>query len=164
MELVKPELGLIFWMLFAFGGVLYILRKFAWKPILQALKNREQTIRESLETAQKARDEIEWLKNENQKMILEAKKERDAMLKEAKDIKLKIMDEARKTAAEEAQKLRELAKEQIQKEKADAVDDIKKTIAALSVDIAARILQHELSGTTAHTELINTMLSEQNIN
>src|SRR5947207_1478697 len=105
MEIVKPEFGLIFWMIVSFGIVLFILRKYAWKPILNMLSEREQNIEEALNTARKAKEEMAALKADNERLITEARAERDMMLREARDTKDAIVAEAKNKAQAEANKV-----------------------------------------------------------
>src|SRR4030043_2367454 len=96
MKLVTPDIGLLFWMLLMFGIVLFVLTKFAWKPILGALKDRQRSIEESLRSADKAKREMEKLQADNEKILMEARRERDLIIKEAKEIKSGIIDDAKK--------------------------------------------------------------------
>ena len=117
MGFLSPNPGTIFWMVIIFGIVLFVLWKFAWTPILNALKEREESISNALSSADLARKEVEGLKADNEKVIAEARKERDIILKEAKEIKEKIVAEAKEKAAQEAQKTIDQARHQIQAEK-----------------------------------------------
>ena len=164
MELVTPDVGTIFWMLLMFILVLVILKKFAWKPILNALDNREKTIEESLRSADRAREEMERLKADNEKIMAKARIERDNMLKETKQISEKILKEAREKAREEGRLLLEATRELIENEKSSAVDEIRKQVAGLSVNIAEKILRVKLKDDKQQKELIDKLLQDIKLN
>ena len=164
MVFVTPGIGLLFWMLLSFSFVLIILRKFAWKPILQALKDRENTIDKSLKTAEKARKEMAKLKADNEKIIAQAKEERDNLIREAKEIRDKIIGEAKTQASEEANKIIQIAQATIESEKAAAINEIKKEIATLSVDIAEKVLTKELEAENKQEKYIAGLIDEVNLN
>ena len=164
MELVTAHGNLIFWMLISFLIVLFILRKYAWKPILSALKDRENSIRDALLSADEAKKEMESLKADNEKIIIEARKERDNLIKEAKDIKEEIISKAKKEAGIEASKLTESAKQQIESEKKSAIEDIKKQIAILSVEIAEKIIKQKLADNKEQEQLINDFIKDIKLN
>src|SRR4051812_30871853 len=125
MELVKPAFGLVFWMVVSFGIIFFILKKFAWKPILTMLTEREESIQNALDSAKKAKEEMLALQAGNEKILQEAKIERDKLLKEARDIKDSIILEAKTTANKEADRLLAIARENIQNEKAAAITELK---------------------------------------
>ncbi len=164
MDLVTPGIGLIFWTVVIFSILLFILRKFAWKPINNAVKNRENSIRSALLAADKARKDMEKLKADNEKIIKEARKERDNMMKEARDVKAKMITEAKQNAELEAKKLIELARLNIQSEKASAITEIKEQIAKLSVEIAEKILREELKDQKESKELMQKLLKDIKLN
>lgn len=164
MGLVTPNPGTIFWMLIIFGIVLFILRKFAWKPILNALKDREESISNALNSADQARKEVEGLKAGNEKIIAEARKEKDVILKEAKEIKEKIIAEAKDKANAEAQKSIELARQQIQSEKTAAINDIKKQVAELSVMIAEKVIKKELGNKGEQEKMVDGLVDDIKLN
>lgn len=164
MELVTAHGNLIFWMLVSFSIVLFVLRKFAWKPILKALKDRENSIRDALTSADEAKKEMESLKADNEKIIIEAKKERDNLISEAKDIKESIISEAKKSASVEAHKITESAKQQIEAEKQSAIEDMKKQIAELSVQIAEKLLNQKLADDNQQEKLISNILKDIKLN
>lgn len=164
MGLVTPNPGTIFWMVIIFGIVLYILGKFAWKPILNALKDREESIANALSLADKAREEVAGLKADNEKILREARREKDEILKEAREIKDKIIAEAKEKANIEAQKSIDQARMQIESEKAAAINEIKTQVAELSVKIAEKLIQKELSGTAEQEKIINGQLDEFKLN
>ena len=117
MELVKPSIGLIFWMAVSFSIILFLLRKFAWKPILGMIKDREESIENALASAEKAKEEMKALKSDNERILAEARNERDAMLKEAREMKDKMIAEAKNTATKEGERLLAAARENIRNEK-----------------------------------------------
>jgi len=160
MELVQPGIGLIFWMTLAFGILIWILTKFAWKPIMKGLKEREESIDEALNSAKTAREEMKELKFSNEQLLKEAKEDRDAMLRDARKVKEAIIDEAREKANEEAARIIENAKESIQYEKLAAIHDMKNQLAKFSIEIAEKIIRQELSEKDKHKELIDKLLKE----
>ncbi|MBU1720337.1 MAG: F0F1 ATP synthase subunit B, partial [Bacteroidetes bacterium] len=136
MELVTPSIGLIFWMTLSFLILLFILGKFAWKPIMKSLKDREETIAQALNLAEEARAEIGDLKAENERLAKDAKDERDKLLREARDVRDRIIDAARLEAKQEGARLMEITRTDIRNEILAARTDLKNEIAALSVMIA----------------------------
>jgi F-type H+-transporting ATPase subunit b len=164
MELITPSLGTIFWMTITFLIVLLILRKYAWRPILSFLKERENSIQDALLSADRAKEEMSQLKADNERIIAEAKLERDKIIVEAKELKDTIIKEARHQASEEARQLIDTAKQTIRNEKDLAVNEVKEQIASLSVHIASKILQQKLSETTEQKDLIEKSIREIKMN
>jgi F-type H+-transporting ATPase subunit b len=164
MGLVMPNPGTIFWMLIIFGIVLFVLRKFAWKPILNALSEREESIATALNSAEFARKEVEGLKADNDKIITEARREKDLILKEAKEIKDKIIAEAKLQANLEGQKSIEQARQQIQSEKNAAISEIKKQVAELSIAIAEKVIKKELSNTGEQEKMVDGLINDIKLN
>ncbi len=164
MELVTPHLGLIFWMTISFGLVLFILKKFAWKPIMTMLKEREENIENALRAADKARDEMADLKFSNEQLLKEAKNERDLMLRDARKISENIINEARVKAGEEARRIVDMAKESIHFEKMAAITELKNQLAVMSIEIAEKILREELSNDTKQQAFVNKLIDEVNFN
>jgi len=164
MGLVTPNPGTIFWMLIIFGIVLFILRKFAWVPILTALKDREESIAGALNSAEEAKKEVAGLKADNEKIIIEARKEKDIILKEAKEIKEKIILEAKEQANKETQKSIEQARQQIQTEKNSAINEIKKQVAELSVLIAEKVIKKELSNPGEQEKMVDGLIDDIKMN
>ena len=160
MELINPDLGTIFWTTIAFLFVLLILRKFAWRPILTFLKEREFSIENALQAAEKARKEMSMLQLNNEKIIAEAKSERDKILKEAREVKLAIIEEAVEQAVNEQKKLIDKARISIHNEKVNAMKEIRNQVTILSVEIAAKILQKRLSIGKEQQELIEKSLRD----
>ncbi|MCB4234930.1 F0F1 ATP synthase subunit B [Kaistella anthropi] len=144
--------------------LLLVLRKFAWKPIMNALNEREVTIVDSLNQAKLARQEVQNLKAENENIIREAKIERDNILKEAREIKERIVGDAKNVAQTEADKIIEQARQSIQAEKTAAMADIKNQIGALSVTIAESILKQKLDNDGAQNALVENILNKSNLN
>lgn len=164
MELVRPEVGTIFWMTLVFLTLLFVLGKFAWGPIMKSLKDREDTITNALLSAEKAKEEMSKLQSDNQKILAEAKAERDQLLKEARDIKDKIIADAKGLAVVEAAKMIENAKIAIESEKASAINQIKAQVASLSIEIAEKILTKELSDKKNYDELMSKSLENMKLN
>ena len=162
MELVTPALGLIFWTTVVFLLLLLLLKKFAWKPILSAVEERNNLINDSLQAAEKARDEMSELNSNNEKIIAQAKLDRDSLLKEAREMKSQIISQAKDQAVLEAEKLVNSAKEQISNEKMKALTELKNHVADLSIEMAEKVLSNELSDPSKQKELINRSLKENN--
>jgi len=160
MGFVTPDYGTIFWMLIIFGIVLFILKKFAWVPILKALKDREKSISDALNSAEKARKDVAGLKASNDQIIIEARKEKDLILKEARDIKDKIIAEAKIQANAETQKGIENARQQIIAEKTAAINDIKEQVAELSVRIAEIVIKKQLDNPNDQKMLVEDQLKD----
>lgn len=163
MNLISPESS-IFWNSLVFIILLYLLAKFAWKPILSAVKQREESINNALEAADEARKEMANLKADNERLLAEARAERDAMLKEAKELKEKMVSEAKEEAQKEGQKLIEQAKISIENEKKIAVAQLKEQVATLSLEIAQKVIKNELSDTQKQTALISEYLKGATLN
>ena len=164
MGLVMPNPGTIIWMIIIFGIVLFILKKFAWKPILNALKEREELIATALNSAEEAKKEVAGLKADNEKIIAEARKEKDAILKEAKELKEKIVAEAKEKAGQEAQKTIDQARQQIEAEKTAAINDIKKQVAELSVMIAEKVLKKQLADKNEQEKMVDSLIDDIKLN
>ena len=164
MELVKVDIGLLFWMTVTFGILLFILGKFAWKPIMKMLHEREDSIEKALNAAEDAKKEMLKLKAGNEQLLLEAKEERDALLRDARKVKESIIDEARVKANEEANRIIENARESIQFEKLAAINDLKNQIATISIEIAEKLIGQELSDKQKQHELTEKLLKEVKIN
>ncbi len=164
MSLVSPDLGLIFWMTLSFLIVLFILKKYAWKPILNMLKERENSIDEALKSAEHAKEEMAKIKADNEKVMQEARAEREKMLKEADDMRSKILADAKKEANNEASKIIESAKKEIELEKENALSEIKNKVVDLSVDIAEKILQKNLGNDKSQSDYAATLLKDIDLN
>ena len=164
MGIIEPGIGLLFWMTLTFVILLFLLAKFAWKPIVNAVNDRETSIVDALNQATLARKEMETLKGDNERIIREAKVERDAILKEAREIKDRIVGEAKDAAKSEGDKMIEAAKQTINAEKNAAMADIKNQIGTLSVNIAESILKQKLDNSEAQNELVQNYLNKSNLN
>ncbi|MBA3705034.1 MAG: F0F1 ATP synthase subunit B [Bacteroidetes bacterium] len=164
MELVKPAFGLIFWMCISFGIILFILKKFAWTPILNMLSERETSIQNALDSAEKAKEEMKALQSNNERILTEAKAERDLLLKDAREIREKMIAEAKELASKEGERLLKTARENIQNEKMAAITDLKNQVATLSIEIAEKILKSELSSDEKQKSLVTTLLKDVNLN
>jgi F-type H+-transporting ATPase subunit b len=160
MELVTPGLGLMFWMILVFAIVIFILKKFAWVPILTALHEREKTIDSALKTAERAKEEMAKLQASNEKILAEAHMERDKLIKEARVIKDKIVDEAKVQAQSEAQKIVDAARKSIENEKKAAIKEIKDQVAELSILVAEKILKEKLSDTANQDDYIDRLIKD----
>jgi F-type H+-transporting ATPase subunit b len=163
-SLVSPAIGTIFWSALIFILFFLILSKFAWKPILKAVKAREEMIRGSLESAERAREEMLKLQNDNEAILKKAREEREVILKEGRDVRDKLISEAKGKAAEEAEKLIEKARIGIESEKQKALSEIHEQVTNLSVEIASKLLGEQLRQTGEQSKLIDNYLKEINLN
>ena len=154
------SLGLFVWQTLLFVALLLLLKKFAWKPILDAVNERETSIKESLSAAEKARDDMEAVQADNKRILKEARSERDALLAEAKTASIKIVNQAKEDAKAEADKITAQAQETIQNEKKAAINELKSQVAFLSVDIAAKVLQTELKDQVAQEKFVSELVKE----
>lgn len=154
------SIGLFVWQTVLFLALLFLLRKYAWKPILSAVEEREEGIKGALDAADNAKKEMEALNADNERILREAKAERDSILKEAREIKDTIIAEAKTQATEEADKVMASAREQINNEKMAAITELKNQVADLSIDIAEKILKSELKDDSKQKEIVNNALKE----
>jgi len=154
------SLGLFVWQTLLFIGLLLLLRKFAWRPILNAVNDREEGIKNALLEADKARQEMENLKSDNEKILKEARIERDTMLKEAREIKNNMITEAKDQAKDQANKIIEQAKVTIQNEKLSAIADMKSQVANLSINIAEKVVKEQLSDEAKQLKLVENLLKD----
>ena len=157
------SIGLFFWQTLIFIALIFLLRKFAWKPILDAINEREDGIKSALESAEKARQEMASLQSDNEETLKKARVERDTLLKEAREIKQKLIDEAKNEANEEAKKIIVQAQETIVSEKNAAIVDLKKQVANLSVDIAEKVLEEKLSDDKDQMKLVKELVKDVKI-
>lgn len=164
MDLVTPDIGLLVWTTVVLLLLLFLLKKFAWKPILSAVKEREESIEAALSSADRAREEMTKLQSDNDKIMKQALKEKDALLKEARELKDKIMNNAKINANEEANKIIDKARLSIESEKQAAITELKNQVAVLSVEIAEKILKKELANDKDQKELVENMLKDTNLN
>ncbi|HIG90169.1 MAG: F0F1 ATP synthase subunit B [Flavobacteriaceae bacterium] len=163
MDLVTPDVGLLFWTLVSFIFLYLILRKFAWGPILGAVKEREDSIKEALDAADNAKKDMENLKADNEKILNEAKIERETMLKEAREIKSKLISDAEEEAKIRAKKMVEAAKTAIQNEKNSAMNELKNTVVDLSIGIAEKLISEELADKDKQLKMIEDILEDSKL-
>jgi len=158
------SLGLFVWQTVLFVGLLFLLKKYAWGPILSAVNEREAGIKDALNLAEKAKMEMENLQADNQKLLKEARAEREAMLKEARELKNSIIESAKTEAKEEANKLVANAQAAIASEKKAAIADLKSVVAELSISIAETVVREELSDKSKQEKLVESMLKDATLN
>lgn len=158
------EIGLFFWQTILFLVLLFLLRKYAWTPILNAVKKREDSIREGLKSAEEAKEQMRQLKEDNKALIADARAERDEILKSAREAKEKMIAEAKENAKKEGEKMIASAKDSIRSEKAAAIQELKNQVAELSLEIAEKIIQSELSDPAKQKELISSAMQEAKLN
>ena len=164
MDLILPDYGLLFWTGLVFCLLLFLLAKYAWKPILNAVNAREQKIQEALDLADKTRAEMQLLQAENEKILKEARSERDSLIKDAQEIANKLVDEAKNKAQIEASKIVESAKVIISMEKAAAITDLKNQLAGYSLSIAEKIVRGDLASDEKQKALANKLADDINMN
>lgn len=164
MDLITPEFGLVFWTAITFLCLLFILRKFAWKPILGAVEEREEGIKSALASAEKAKLEMQNLQADNEKLLKDARAERETMLKEARDIKNKMIEDAKGEAQVQASKMISQAQAAIESEKKAAMAELKNHVAELSLEIAEKVVRTELANKDKQLKLVETMLDEKSLN
>lgn len=158
------SLGLFVWMLVIFIALIFLLKKFAWKPILDAVNEREEGIKNALLSAENAKKEMQNLKADNEKLLAEARLERDSMIKEAREIKEKMINDAKVEAQAAGEKMISQAKAAIESEKNAAMAELKVKVSSLSVEIAEKLLKDELSNKEAQTKLVEKMLGDVKLN
>lgn len=164
MDLLTPDVGLLIWNLIAFVILIWILRKFAWKPILNSLKNRESGIADSLATAEKVKAEMAQLKSDNERLLAEAREERAKILKEARETKDKIIDEAREKAKADAAKILADTQAAIEQRKMAAIIEVKNLVGNLVIDVSEKILRRELSNKDEQEKHIMKLANEVKLN
>ena len=164
MDLLTPELGLFFWTLIAFLAVFMILKKFAWKPILASLGEREKGIAESIATAERVKGEMSQLKAENEKLLVQAREERTVMLKEAKEMKDRIINEAKDQAKTEANKIIIDAQQQIMQQKNAAMTEVRNEIGSLAIEVAEKILRKQLNAADGQEAYMSMMAENIKLN
>ena len=163
MQLTSPE-SLIFWTTIIFVIFFFLLAKFAWKPILGAVKSREESINNALASAEAARREMQNLTADNERILQEARMERDALLKEAREMKDKMIADSKHEAQLQGERMIEQAKAAIESEKNAAMAELKAQVSSLSLDIAEKLLKDELSNKEAQTKLVEKMLGDVKLN
>jgi F-type H+-transporting ATPase subunit b len=164
MDLLTPGTGLLFWQLFVFIGLFILLAKFAWKPILASLNDRETSIQTALDAAQQAKQEVAALKSDNEKLIKEAREERDKILKTAREAASRLHDQAQADAKKNADKIIEEAKAVIHTEKQAALRDVRAQVALFSIEIAEKLLKKDLSGDASQKELVDGFIKDLKLN
>lgn len=163
MNFTSPE-SLIFWTTLIFIIFFLLLKKFAWKPILSAVKSREESINNALDAAENAKIEMANLQADNQKLLQEARLERETMLKEARELKAKMIADAEEEAQAQAGKMIAQAQAAIDSEKKAAMAELKGHVAGLSIGIAEKVVGKELSDKSSQEKLIEAMLAEATLN
>ena len=164
MNLVTPDFGLLFWMVLSFAILLFILKKFAWKPVLKMIKEREESIAKQLDSAKAAKEQMEQLTAENEKIMRQARAEREEMLRDAKATKDKIVAEAQDAAKIEADKIIAAARLEIRAEKDAAMAELSEKVGQLSVEIAEKILRRELSNETKQGDFMKKLVADISLN
>jgi len=164
MDLVTPDVGLLFWTVLSFAILFFVLKKFAWKPIVGTVNDREQSIKDALASAENAKKEMENLTADNERILKEARAEREMMIKEARDLKAKMISDAKEEAKVTADKMIVQAQEAIENEKKSAMADIKKQVASLSIEIAEKVVKEELSNNDKQLKLVEDMLGDATLN
>jgi F-type H+-transporting ATPase subunit b len=164
MDLLIPDFGLFFWTLIAFLIVLFILRKFAWGPIVKTLQERESGIADSIAAAEKVKEEMKQLQAQNENLLIKAREERTQMLKEAKETKDKIIGEAKEQAKAEANKIMDDTRLQIERQKNAAMTEVKNEIGNLAVEVAEKILRKQLTGQEAQQGFVKMLAEEIKLN
>ncbi|MBL6607516.1 MAG: F0F1 ATP synthase subunit B [Flavobacteriaceae bacterium] len=158
------SVGLFFWQTLLFVALILLLKKFAWKPILDAVNEREQGIKDALDSAEQAKQEMANLQADNEKLLKEARAERDAMIKEARDIKNKMIIDAKEEAKGEADKMVAQAQAAIESEKKAAIADLKNQVASLSLEIAEKVVRENLSSDDKQQKLVKNLLDDSSLN
>ncbi|MBO7647347.1 MAG: F0F1 ATP synthase subunit B [Bacteroidales bacterium] len=164
MELIKPSFGLIFWMLIGFGILFFILAKFAWPVITNGIASRNKKIQDQLDEAARVHAELENMHLKHEEMLAEAKAERDAIIADARKLSEKLYEDAKVKADNEAQAIISEAKQTIYYEKMKAITDVKNEIANFSIDIAQKVIEHELSDKEQQEKLIKEWMDNCNLN
>jgi len=160
MNLITPEFGLLFWQTVTFLFLLLLLSRFAWKPIMSSLREREETIEGALRSAELARQEMTKLRADNERLLDEARAERDAMMRKAQQTADAIVEEAKNKAAAESNRIVESARAAILSERQAAIDDIRRQVATLSVDIAEKVIRRQINGDTQQRQLVDQFVKD----
>ena len=160
MDLVTPEVGLIFWTALSFFILLFLLGKYAWKPILTAVAERENSIETALSQAEAVKEEMARLTNENEALLKQARAERDAILLEATKVKNQIIFDAKDAAQKEGAKMLDKARTEINNQKLIAIADVKNQVASLSLEIAEKVLRKQFEDQKKQDELVKELLKE----
>lgn len=165
MEKIISEfsLGLFFWQSMIFIGLLFLLRKYAWGPILSAVNERETSIKDALASAEVARTEMKSLQSDNQRILKEARAEKEAMLKEARSTRAELINTAKEDAQAEADKILTQAQEAIQNEKRAAINELREQVGSIAMDIAEKVLQKELENKDKQVQLIDQLIQDSDL-
>lgn len=164
MDLVTPDVGLLFWTFFSFAILFVILKKFAWKPIVKTVNDRENSIKEALASAEAAKKEMQNLTADNERILKEARAEREAMMKEGRELKSKMINDAKDEAKLTADKIIAQALEAIESEKKSAMAELKSQVASLSIEIAEKVVRNELSDKNKQLKLVEDLLGDATLN
>ncbi len=164
MELVKPAIGLVFWMCVTFSILVFILTRFAWKPILAMIKEREKTIEDSLNEANKARAEMSQLVAKNEELLNQAKEERNKILHDAKEAAERLKTELLEKAQKEAEGKIQMAFREIEIQKKAAIVEVKNAVGLMALDIAEKVLRKELKSSNEQVDYVNKLAKESNLN
>ena len=164
MELIKPAIGLIFWMCVTFSILVFILSKFAWKPILAMIKEREQTIENSLNQANQAREEMSKLVAKNEELLNQAKEERNQILHDAKEAAEKVKNDIVARAQKEAEEKIQMAFREIEIQKKAAIVEVKNSVGLMALEIAEKVIRKELKNSNEQVEYVNKLAKESNLN
>lgn len=164
MDLITPGTGLIFWQLIGFLGLLFILIKFAWKPMLAALEEREDSIESALKSAEIARNEMANLKAENEKLLAEARLERDAILAKANESSIKMIEDAKEESVKAGNEMIEKAKAVIETEKKAALSEVKTQVARLTLEVSEKLLRKNLSDQKDQKALVDEFVNDLELN
>ena len=164
MDLLTPDLGLLFWQLIIFGALFFILSKFAWKPITASLKERDTNIQSALDMAEQTRREMTALKADNEKLLAQARSEREIILRGAKEAADKLLADTQKKAQAEGQRILEQARESMQNERVAMVASMKKEVVTLSIEVAEKVLRRELADKSAQEKLVQDLVSTSRLN
>ena len=157
------SVGLFFWQSIIFIGLLFLLRKYAWGPILSAVNERETSIKDALASAEAARSEMETLQSDNQRILKEARAEKEALLKEARSTRAELINTAKEEAQAEADKILTQAQEAIQNEKRAAINELREQVGSIAMDIAEKVLQKELENKDKQVQLIDQLIQDSDL-
>ena len=164
MDLLTPDVGLLVWQLVIFGLLFLLLSKFAWGPITNSLRERENSIQGALDLAQKTRGEMAKLKSENEQILAQARAERDTILRSAKETADRVIAESRDKAIAEGQRMLEQAREAMQNERQALVASMKKEVVNLSIEVAEKVLRRELADKNSQEKLVQELVSSSRLN
>ncbi|MGM0478344.1 MAG: F0F1 ATP synthase subunit B [Bacteroidota bacterium] len=164
MDLITPDIGLIFWTGLVFLLLMFVLTKFIWKPLMGAVKNREENIQEALDMAKKTKAEMQELQTKNENLLKEARVERDQMIKEAKETSNQMIEEAKGKSKVEADKIIENARASIASEKNAAITELKTQVATIALEIAEKVIREELSSDENQKQLASKLADDISLN